>query len=157
MAELFEIAELVKIAVDDERTGVAFYTKLSENSDKLKDTFADLAEQEKHHQKRFEQMLSGLGDYKSPEQYPGEYVTYLRTLACNRAFPDEQVAASMAEKCKSDEEALDLAVRFERDTLILMNEMRSLVPQRDVATVDELADEERAHLVTLYEARKKVT
>jgi hypothetical protein len=51
---------------------------------------------------------------------------------------------------------LVLATRFERDTLILMNEMRKLVPEKDGAIVEELASEEQAHLVTLTEAQQRL-
>ena len=156
MAELFEVAELVKVAIEDEKTGVAFYSKLAQTSDRLRDTFADLAEQEKYHQKRFEEMLAGLGRHKPKEQYPGEYLEYLNTLTRDRAFPDQQTAVRMAESCSGDKAAIDLASRFERDTLILMNEMRGLVPQKDRAIVEELAKEEQAHLVTLAQARQQL-
>ncbi len=155
MAELFEVKELVQIAVEDERTGVAFYTALSEKDGKLASVFADLAEQEKYHQARFENMLERMGGLKLSEQYNGEYMAYLRTLSDTRAFPDEQTAIQMAKDCKDDAAALDLAGRFERDTLMLMHEMGSLLPEKDQAIVNELIAEEQAHLVTLTLARQK--
>ena len=158
MAELFEVKELVEIAVEDERTGVAFYARLANRARdaELQRTFADLAEQERYHQKRFERMLADLGGHKPREQYPGEYMAYLRTLTNERAFPDEATAMKMADQCPDDAAAIALASRFERDTLMLMHEMRSLVPQRDKAIVDELTREEQAHLVTLAQARRRL-
>lgn len=158
MSEQFEVAELVKIGVEDERSGVAFYTQLADKAENsgLRTTFADLAEQEKFHQKRFEDMLDRLGGVKTPQEYPGQYMAYLSALTSGRAFPDPDAARQAAENCRSDAEAVDLASRFERDTLILMNEMRSLVPEKDRGTVDELIREEQTHLVTLSEARRKV-
>lgn len=158
MAEQFEVTELVKIAVEDEISGVVFYTAMAGKAkDKeLKKVFADLAEQEKHHQKRFEEMLAGLGGYHAPEQYSGEYMAYLGVLTGGRAFPDPKAARKAAEACRNDGEALALATRFERDTLMLMNEMRGLVPEKDGAIVEEVAAEEQGHLVTLTEARQRL-
>lgn len=156
MAELFEITELVKIAVEDEKAGVAFYSRLAEKSEKLEGTFAQLAEEEKFHQKRFEQMLEALGGHAPHEQYPGEYISYLRALTDSRAFPDEQTAERMADECADDIAAVELASRFERDTLILMNEMSSLLPEKHRTIIEDLANEERGHLVTLTEARKQL-
>jgi rubrerythrin len=156
MAEQFEVSEIVKVAIEDERTGVTFYSALAEKTDKLKDIFADLAEQERHHQRRFEQMLEQLGGHQPMEEYPGQYMAYLQTLTSDRAFPDEQAALRKAEQCKDDAEALSIASRFERDTLILMNEMRGLVSDKHRAVVDELTKEEQEHLVTLAEARKNL-
>jgi len=158
MAELFEVAELVKVAVEDERTGVAFYSAMAKKvkDEQMRKTFAELAEQEKFHQRRFEQMLADLGGVRQGEEYPGEYLAYLQALTGDRAFPDEQTALQMVKECKDDHAALALASRFERDTLMLMNEMRRLVPERDKPVVDELASEEQAHLVALAEARAKL-
>ena len=156
MAELVEVAELVKVAVEDEKSGVAFYSKLAETSQKLKKTFSELAAQEKVHQKRFEEMLAQLGSHAPREQYPGEYTDYLQTLTSTRAFPDEQAALRAAEQCADDAAAVDLASRFERDTLILMNEMRSMVPPKHKDLIDELTREEQEHLVTLTQARREL-
>ena len=158
MAELFEIAELVKIAVEDERTGVAFYSAIAEKVQKpqLKQIFSRLAEEEKFHQQRFEEMLEDLRGHKPREEYPGQYMAYLRTLTSDRAFPDEDTALHMAKQCADDAAAVELASRFERDTLMLMNELRGLVPDRHSRIVNELAREEQGHLVTLAEARRKL-
>ncbi len=156
MAELFEVKDLVQIAIEDERTGVAFYTALAEKDGKLASIFADLAEQEEYHQARFENMLKRMDGLKLAEQYNGEYMAYLRTLADTLAFTDEQTAAKMARDCADDAASLELAGRFERDTLMLMHEMRSLVPEKDQPVIDELIAEEQSHLVTLTLAHQKL-
>jgi len=156
MAELLEVAELVKVAVEDERTGVAFYTRLAHKSDKLKNVFTKLAEEERRHQMRFEEMLADLGGVKPREQYAGEYTAYLKALTNSRAFPDDATAIRMADECSDDSEALLLANRFERDTLILMGEMRKLLPAKSSEIVEELVAEEQSHLVALAEARQEL-
>ena len=158
MRELFEVVELVKIAVEDEKSGVAFYSALTGRTRNaaLKKTFSELAEQEKFHQKRFEEMLASLGGHKAGESYQGEYMAYLRALTDDRAFPDEAAARRMAIECPDDASALELAIRFERDTLLLMNEMRGMVPEKDAHVVKALAQEEQSHLVVLANARRKL-
>jgi rubrerythrin len=155
MKELFEVFELVKIAIEDEKSGVIFYSALSQKSRSasLRKLFSQLAEQERYHQKRFEAMLQDLGDATPREQYDGEYMDYLRALTSARAFPDVKAAQNAAAECASDAAALDIATQFERDTLILMNEMGGMVPEKDMAIVKELAREEQAHLVALAGAR----
>lgn len=156
MRELFDISELVQIGLEDEISGVAFYSALAEQTSNpsLRTMFADLAQQEKYHKMRFEEILVTLGASKVVEEYPGQYMAYLRTMTDGRAFPDAQTAIHMAQQCADDAEALDLASRFERDTLILMNEMKGLVPPQDRDIVNELIREEQSHLVTLAQARK---
>jgi len=158
MPEQFEITDLVKIAVEDEISGVTFYTAMAAKArDKgLQKTFADLAEQERYHQKRFEAMLAELGGCHGPEQYPGECMAYLRALTDSRAFPHPQAARKAAAKCPDDAAALTLAIRFERDTLILMNEMRHLLPEKDALIVDQVTSEEQGHLVALTDAQHRL-
>jgi rubrerythrin len=158
MREVFEVAEMVRISIEDERTGVAFYSTLTQlaRTPDMRKLFAGLAEQEKFHQKRFEDMFKAMGSYQPKEQYPGEYMTYVRTLADTRAFPDEQTACRMAHQCTSDAQAVELASRFERDTLMLFNEIRGLLDEKDKAVIETIIREEQAHLVTLAEARVKL-
>jgi rubrerythrin len=159
MAKMFEVAELVQVAVDDEKSGVAFYQTLSEKTQRaeLKKTFATLADQERYHQKRFEEMLKDLGDYRPPDTYADEYLSYVHALTSDRAFPDEAVAQRRAQEVRDDHEAIALALRFERDTLVLMNEMRGMVRKKDRAIVDQLIGEEQQHVVDLTAARSKLT
>ncbi len=156
MRELFDVAELVRIGVEDETSGAAFYEQAAGRSanPELKKTFANLAAQERYHKKRFETMLESLGARPPREEYSGEYVQYLRMLMESRAFPNPQAALRMANQCAGDAEAIDLALQFERDTLILMNEMKGLLPDADQVIVHEVIREEQAHLVALADARR---
>lgn len=156
MSELFEVVDLVRIAVEDERTGVAFYSAAAgavRGAD-LKALLEDLARQEAVHQVRFEEILASMKVSPPREQYPGEYMEYLRTLTGQRAFPDEETAIRLAKGCSNDMAVVDLASWFERDTLMLMNELRQLVPHKDQAVVVDLIQEEQAHLVSLAKARR---
>ena len=159
MPQIFSVAELVKVAVEDERSGVAFYSTLAEvvNGPKVKRIMVALAEEEKVHQRRFEEILRDLGNVKVPERYEDEYASYLEALTSSRAFPNQETACKVARECPDDAAAIDTANRFERDTLILMNEMRSKAPQRHAEIIEELIREEQGHLVTLTRARAALT
>lgn len=156
MAKVFSIAEVVNVAVEDEKSGVAFYGVLAESASDpgLRKTFADLAEEERGHQRRFAELLRDLGNVHAPEQYTGEYAGYLLALTSSMAFPDEGAARAAARDCPDDMAALDLAIRFERDTLVLMQEVQQMVPEKDAAIVEELKREEQGHLVVLADAKE---
>ena len=158
MRELFEVAELVRVAVEDERSGVAFYGALARKDwgPQFQKLFGGLCEQEKYHRKRFEEMLAAMGNYKPREQYSGEYMEYLRAMTDSRAFPDEKAAEASAEGCESAGQAIEVALQFERDTLILLSEMKPLVPPGDHDIVEEIAREEQTHLVALADAKRMI-
>jgi len=156
MRELFNISELVQMAVDEEKAGAVFYSTAAErtNNAGLKDIFIRLSKEEKFHQSRFEAMLEALGQYKAPEEYPGQYAAYLRVLTGGRAMPDEARAKELAEQCRDDDAAVQLADQMERDTLMLYNELAGLLPEKHSKIVESIRSEEQGHLVTLAEAKQ---
>ncbi len=158
MAENFDVTDLVKLGVEDERSGVAWYETLAgkAKNPEIRKVFAELADVERFHQKRFEDMLSDLGGVRTREEYPGQFMEYLQALAGARAFQDPETARKLANGIGSDAEALDISSQYERDTLVLMHEMRQYIPEKDRATVDELTREEQGHLVTLASARRNL-
>ena len=158
MSELFEVPEMVRVAVEDERTGVAIYTALaaSAKAAEVRALFEKLVGQERFHQMRFEGILEQLGGHCPREQYEGEYVAYLHTLTSTRAFPDPAAAVEAARRCRTDAEAVDLALQYERDTLALINELRELVGPRHKDVVETIAREERAHIVVLADEKRKL-
>ena len=159
MAKMFQASELVQVAVDDEKSGAAFYQALAETTAnaELKEFFTALAEQERHHQRRFEELLKQVGGHKPPDRYADEYLSYVQALTTDRAFPDEAAAVRKARECGGDEAALALALRFERDTLVLLNEMRGMVAEKDRPVIAEIIAEEQQHVVDLTGVRDKLT
>ena len=99
------------------------------------------------------EMLEALGGHVAAETYPDEYGSYLHALTSDRAFPDEADARRQARECQDDLAGLDLALRFERNTLVLLNEMRVLAPDQHKDIIAEITAEEQSHMVTLLEAR----
>jgi rubrerythrin len=158
MAELFEVPELVRVAVEDERTGVALYEALGQSARAagVKALFLKLVGQERFHQMRFQNMLDQMGGHSPREDYDGEYVAYLRALTGTRAFPEPEDALKAAGECKTDADCLELAGQYERETLALINELRELVGPAHKSAVEEIAREERAHVVELAEARRRL-
>lgn len=155
MPEWFEVSELLEVVVEDEKAGVALYSAAAEKArgDQVKELFGRLTEQEKHHQQRFESMRDEIGGRKTPEQYGGQYMAYLRALTGGRAFPDPATARRELDQCTGDDWLLRLADRYERDTLMVLREIESLVGEsRHQDMVREVVEEERSHIVALSEA-----
>ena len=155
---LFEVRELISMAVKDEETGIAFYRGLAEstNSDTVKQRCQEISEQEKQHRSRFESMLDELGDIEPVEEYPGQYERYVQNLLETRAFPEPKDAEEDARSCESDAEAIDTAMRLEKDTLLFLQEMRRFVPDTHTDYVDDVVQEERDHLSDLTELKKQI-
>ncbi len=150
MANLFYANEIVKMNITEEQNGAAYYMALSESarSKKLRETAARIAEQERHHEQLFTELLEKLGEPDVHESYPGEYDAYVKALLAYKIFPDPAAAASMARE-KTDAEAVKLAIQTERNTLLLLEELRKHVPAAQRQYVDLTIREEQQHLTDL--------
>lgn len=155
---LFDVQELISMAVKDEETGIAFYRGLAEGTDSetVKERARDISEQEEKHRSRFQSMLDDLGDVEPVEEYPGQYERYVNNLLETRAFPEPEDAEEDARTCESDTEAIDTAMRLEKDTLLFLQEMRQFIPDTHTDYVDEVVQEERDHLSDLAELKKEI-
>lgn len=145
---LFDIRELIKMAVKDEETGIAFYKALAEETQQpeVRDGIQAIAEEEKHHRDRFKGMLDKAGDWAPVEEYAGQYEDYVNALLENRAFPKPEDAAEEARGVSSDAEGIDIAIGLEKDTLLFQQEMKGFIGQDYTEFVDDIIDEERKHL-----------
>jgi len=148
---LFKVSEIVQMAIDEEHNGYVFYNALADcaDSEKLKGAAKRLAVQEQGHERAFIALRERLGGYQPHETYPGEYADYVGVLVGGKTFPDEEGAVKLALEAGGDAQAVVTAMQFEKHTLLFLNEMRGLVPEKDRAVVDELIAEERQHLVDL--------
>ncbi|MFW6164442.1 MAG: ferritin-like domain-containing protein [Planctomycetota bacterium] len=153
---LFQVSEIVQMAIDEEHNGYFFYNALADcaDSEELRKLAAILAEQERGHEKAFTDLRDHLGAYQPHETYPGEYADYVNVLVAGRTFPDEEGAVKLAQESGGDIAAVDTAIDFEKNTLLFLAEMRKLVPEKDQGMVDVLIDEERQHLVDLSGIRE---
>jgi len=157
MAEsgFFKVSEIVQMAIDEEHNGTIFYETLQKvaTSPALKEFAKRLAIEEHGHEKAFTELRESLEAYDPPETYPGEYADYVNVLVSGKTFPEDEDAAKLAREAGGDVQAIDTAIRFEKNTLLFLNEMRRLVPDRDQPTIEELVEEERRHLVELTKIR----
>jgi rubrerythrin len=99
-------------------------------------------------------MLDELGRYEPVEQYPGEYEQYLWALIESRAFPEPEAAAARARAATSDAEAIEMAIRLEKDTLLFLQEMRRFLGGKHSHYVDVVIEEERDHVVDLVNLKE---
>ncbi|MFW6108032.1 MAG: ferritin family protein [bacterium] len=156
MTRTFDVRELLRVAVRDERGGQQMYGRLAETAKdaELAETFRWLSEQEKGHERRFQAMLDDLGPAPASSQYPDEYADYLESVAQAGGGAD---LGARAEQTGSDADAVDLAIRFEREQLALQKDIADVLGDRHRAIIDAVLNEERGHLVRLSAAREKLT
>jgi len=155
---LFDVRELISIAVKDEETGIAFYKGLAKvaRTEDVKDTCLEIAQQEEGHAARFRKMLDDIGHYRPHEEYPGQYDEYVRTLLTSKAFPEPEKAAEKARSIRADVEGVLIAMSLERDALLFYQELKTLIKPEYMEYVADIIDEERTHLIDLARLKSRL-
>jgi len=158
MSELFKISEVVEMAVLIETNGEVFYNSLQESAQdaQAREVFAYLAGEEKRHKATFEKMGESLAKYQPVESYPGEYAAYMKALADDNVFTQRNVGGNLAQKATSAMEAVDMALKFEKDSILFFEGMRRFVPEKKHPTIDKMIEEEKTHIVKLKELKEKL-
>lgn len=156
---VFDLREMLDMAIRDEESGEAFYAALAETAkdQKLKDRFQAIAAQERYHAARFRTLLTELGAYKPVKQtYTGEYEEYMGAMLAARAFTTPQEAAAEARKMGAAADAVNTALRMESDTLLFYMEIRGFVETKMKSIVDDIIHEEKEHVYELTQIKKSL-
>ena len=155
----FSGSELVEIAINIERAGIAFYSALAERAqdDTIRETYRDLARMEVEHRDTFEKMLETIGRYQPSLADIEEHAMYLRSLAESAVFTDAKVAAEMARKAATEAEAIQIAIGAEKDSILFYSEMRNITRERERAMLDRIIEEEKLHFRQLTDIKRMLT
>jgi len=156
MVNIFTGSEIVEFGIQIEKNGRDFYKTLINQSknQKAKDTFKYLAGEEEKHITVFQEILNRVGKYEPPESYPGEYFAYMSSLASEHVFTQKDKGVETAKNTKSDKEAIDLGIGFEKDSIIFYEGMKKVVLEHDHKAIDELIMQEQSHLRQLSDLKK---
>jgi len=150
--KFFNEIEAAKIAQNMEKHGLEFYQRAAAKAKDTatRDVFVRLAEDEKKHLARFEELEEILqADRRTKKGYTddADLAAYIDRLVETQVFADEGTVARLADQVESDYEALAVAIRAERDAILFYQEMMSFIDSRPArAAFSTILDEERGHL-----------
>ncbi len=158
MANIFAGSEIVEIGIQIEKNGKDFYNTLSGQSkiEKARDIFKYLAGEEEKHIAAFQKILDLVEKYEPPESYPGEYFAYMNGLASGYVFTQKEKGSQAAKAAKSDSEAIELGIGFEKDSIIFYEGMKRVIPKHDLKLIDALIAQEKEHLKKLSALKKEL-
>jgi len=158
MTNMYAGSEIVELGIQIEKNGRDFYNGLVEQSkdENSRGMFKTLAGQEEEHITTFQHILSLFNKYEPAESYPDEYFAYMNALAGDHVFTRENKGEEIARKVKNDREAIDIALRFEKDSIIFYEGMKKLISANDQGIVDSLIAEEQKHICDLISLKKNL-
>jgi rubrerythrin len=152
MAGIFKVNEVVSAAVEMERKGEQFYlhlASLQENRDIQKD-LEYLAKEEVRHREIFQSILDRLGQIEIPAgSDESEYWNYMNALIDSYFLFQKVISERPSSWITRREDAIHVAIGFEKDSILFFTEMMGLVPEREKSIVDSCIQEEKGHLIKL--------
>ena len=77
----------------------------------------------------------------------------MQALASQTVFTQKDKGRQIAAKIKSEPEAIDLGIGFEKDSILFYQGMKRFVPEYDHKIIDELILQEEYHLALLWELK----
>jgi rubrerythrin len=151
----FNEIEAAMIAQNMEKHGLDFYQRAATKAKDTatRDLFLRLAEDEKKHLARFEELEETL--HAARREGAGytddaDLSAYIDRLVETQVFADEGAVARLADQVESDYEALAVAIRAERDSILFYQEMLDFIDSNAAReTFSRILQEERGHLQTL--------
>ncbi len=149
----FSVREVVEQAIQTEKLGKEFYTKMADkfhDQSELKKLFAVLATQETKHELSF----SSLKNRLTGEDSEGwdEVTQYLSAIVDSEFFLGKDKCLPSLEHVKKAADAIDFALCFERDTLLYYYGLRETLKEKDI--IEAIIKEEKSHIVWLNNLRK---
>jgi rubrerythrin len=157
----FNASELFQVAIDIEENGRRFYEKAKDliKSPEVKSLFAMLAKEEVAHKALFASLKAQLPESASEPTVwdpDNESEQYLKMMADMHVFRADMNLDQLLEEVQSAEDALSLAIRFEKDSVTFYLAMKDETEsEKGREQIDQLVEEEKRHLRTLSMALRK--
>ncbi len=159
MEKVFAPVEIVEIGIQIEINGKDFYDGVAKKSKdkKAREIFKYLSGEEEKHIGVFADILATVKQYRPKEAYPQEYFAYMNSLASEHVFTQKNKGKETARKVKNEIEALDLGIGFEKESIVFYEEMKRIMPEKDINLLEGLIREERKHLADLTNIKDMLT
>lgn len=152
MSRIFNFQEVFSMGLEIEKNGRAFYEKIAAKSAHpgVKKLFLELAEWEKEHTSIFTRLLdqaSSLSPAVGSYEPFGDAQAYLSALAGGHVFLGNVDIDAVAARCDTPHKALETALQFEKDSVVLYLSIQPLVPPSlGREHIVRLSDEELKHV-----------
>lgn len=147
MQEIFSIEDVINVMIELETCGNEHYLSLSKQtqSEELKNLFLNLANAEQKHKLRYEKFKKEILNFEH-ENVSDDYEAYMLSLL-------KQTIRFLNETRNqiNVEEGFLLAIQLEKDTILFLMELKSMIGQQFNADMEQIISEERGHLKLLYQ------
>lgn len=143
------ISEIVRAAMRIEEKGARFYSVMAgrTESERIRQIFLKLADEEKEHFKVFQKLLTS---YDDSELLDSEASDYLNAVLQENIFPVDMDAGQSYGKVETVKDALAIGVQAEKDAILAYHELLARTSSESGRKLlYGLIEEEKMHLIEL--------
>jgi rubrerythrin len=157
MSYLLDVKEILEFAIYIEQRGYEFYVGAIKNfgEPRITELFQYLADEEFKHEEFFKKLLEQSGGIKAESPDP-EYEAYMREFCKAHSLADRKATAARLAKASGLEEVLDMAMDFEKDSIIFFSELKEIYTKGNSAAVDKIIHEEMGHLRKIFKMKREL-
>ena len=146
---LFQAADIVELAMQVEQSGEAFYRAVAAKVEgqEARDLFEYLAGQEVVHYQVFQRLSQSIHEapFMTDEEWD-LYMDYLNGTVQSAFFEGADKALALANTVTDTQQAINMAIGFEKETLLFFYDLRERIPEKDRPVVEKIVDEEKRHI-----------
>lgn len=157
MSYLLDVKEILEFAVYIEERGYEFYVgamkKFSEA--RITELFQYLSDEEFKHGEFFKKLLEQSGGIRGESRDP-EYQAYMREFCKAHSLADREATSAKLAQASGLEEILDMAMGFEKDSIIFFSELKEIYNKGKSAAVDRIIHAEMGHLRKIFEMKREL-
>ena len=149
-AGAFSAAEMLDIAIQLEQNGQIYYLEAAKRAvdEDAQHLLELLAHEEQRHEQIFRDMRPAEKEHRPAEEYPGQKSEYVQALLEEKLIPSQEILDKVL-ALGSDQEILDFALGFEKDTILFYYEMRHLLGEAQHPIMGEIIAQEKTHVERL--------
>ncbi len=157
MAMKFSPTEVLEMAVELEKRGIAFYRNLYNTSrdDSSKEVFSFLQQEEERHLEYFAEMIEKISD--SPKYYEtmDETTEYLGAVVENGVLGKVLNGVDLTGGDTSVSRALEVGMEVEKESVVFYQGMEPMVPEEKKDILSQVVQEERRHFLKLSKMKQE--
>lgn len=146
MQETFSLEDIFKVMIELEDLGNKHYLEMQllTSDYELKELFGLLAKQENTHKKVYTTYKNSNIVLKA-NKADREYQAYINSLLKGTIR-----FLNASREIKDFDHGLDIAVNLEKDTILFLSELKTIIDSNYYEAIDNILDQERSHLKSLY-------
>lgn len=154
----FFAKEVINAAAQIEKNGQKFYEDIAKDERRpaVRDVFEYLAEQERKHVGELNYLSDQL---KEPPDHTWEredFDLYLDSIVSEHLFVGDGSAEREAGKIKTDLQAVEFGIHFEKQTMLFFHELLPLLRAEERDVLNNLIAWERDHLLLLFRLKRRL-